>query len=234
MSTLSSFAGLPLPANTDILNMNQAMGDYAQGADSLMVPRFVDNASRDAIMVGITAGMMCAVNGVPQYYDGAAWNVFEDHVFVRKTADTSRASSVTPAGDPHLSLSLLGGYRWELTAYVFAFSASASNTNPGLLLNFTTSPTITSSVKFTQGIGTVSGNTMLNGSAVAATGDIANAYGFLTGTNSSNSAMTMLRIVMPCPATTAVTLSWAQATSNATPTVVAQDSFMVARRIVSL
>src|SRR5262245_2461179 len=131
MTTYSGIAGLPLPGNDDVLNANQAFGDYAEGADSLLIPRFADTSARDAALnPALIAGMLCTVAGATMYYDGTRWCPFEDYVFVRKTADTVKNSTTTPTADTHLVLSLLGGWVWEVDIFLYSNQGTGTANNP--------------------------------------------------------------------------------------------------------
>lgn len=80
MSDAASLTGLPLAVDEDILNANASFGNYAQGADTLLVPRYANPAIRDtANAAGTTEGQMCvtgaAASGLQtiQQYDGNRW-----------------------------------------------------------------------------------------------------------------------------------------------------------------
>jgi len=153
--------------------------------------------------------------------------LLDDHLRVAKTANTDRASTTTPAADPHLSLTLKANTTYIVRFVLFmtgatagdlacrlTFPAGASTPWGGLrLLN---SSTATNGSLDAAGVGT----------AISGTSDIG------VATVTSNGSMCTLEACVAMGSTAgAVGLSWCQGSSNATNTTLYAGSFMTATRI---
>lgn len=229
MTTYSTIASLPLPENTDGLVAERAFGDYANALDTLLIPQYSTTALRDAAMLsGKQAGMMCTVLGELQMWDGNQWWGTADTRYVSKNIATSRASTVTPAVDPHLTVALKGGSWYEINAYLSVASAS---TVPGFASTWTSTG---SGITFA----TKSVIAPINGSTTrASTSVLVPASGNATVNNSGTpsvagtGSLRIERLVVQCTSDDTLNFNWSQAVSNATPTTLEGGSHIEYRRI---
>lgn len=146
---------------------------------------------------------------------------------VRKTADTSRASTTTATADPELTISLEANavYIWDGWLKYFADPAA------DLTVDFTApTGTLGEWVGFAAGSGT-SGVAVTTGYSIRTeTNDIQQGRNYYGTTDSQHGLLLRGTIRVGSTAGT-FSLDWAQGTSNATATVVYTDSWLRFQRI---
>lgn len=149
----------------------------------------------------------------------------DDHPRVAKTGDTSRVSNATLTADPHLTLDLLANYTYILDFTLFSLSPAAAD--------------IQFALTFPAGATTPFGGLRLVSTA-SVTGDLdPGAYSSATsgtsnigaaGSAGANTTLLQATIVMSSTVG-AVTLLWAQSSSNVGTTTLYQGSSMQGLRI---
>jgi hypothetical protein len=242
VTTSSAVSGLPLPENTDILDANGAFGGYANGIDTILVPKFTSVTNRTYPAGDITkpprgtsAGQLSVITGTtvnePTYLqmcEGAdSWKTLEQEVTIHKPVDTARASTTTLTADPHLSVVLPIGV-WSIEAFL-AYS------NPTIGVDYKHQWTLTGSATFNGAIAlevpaafvappvTVNMQFItLAPATVYATQAATNALGF------PSYRREQFTVQVPSGSGT-LALTWAQNTSNASATTLLGVSFMSIR-----
>lgn len=131
MSTPASLSGLPLAVNEDVLNANASFGNYAKGADTLLIPRYATAAARDAAgAAGTTEGQMCVTDRVMQQYDGSRWWHMDAGSTTLMTLGTVNAKPGTAV----FTTTIKAGARYDLESMTYA---SCTVTTSDLVVSFT-------------------------------------------------------------------------------------------------
>lgn len=239
MSTNSTISGIPLPANTDVINANQSFGDYANGLDSIMIPKFTSTTQRDSHL-SPQAGQVCSLNGDLQMFDGLSWSFFGVERIVYKSADTSRASTVTMTADPHLLFTVPAGQKIHCDAFISAFSATVSTGDLRI------GQTITGGTATMTGTGRMAGGVAYDSSggtskfttngcfqhANIGTNALFRAYPTSASEDGSFHRLTFIIDGTTSVTDSVVTFVWSQVVSSATATVLQTGSHLVLRRVV--
>jgi len=150
-----------------------------------------------------------------------------DTLYVKKSSDTSRASTIILTDDPHLSITLPSSGIFSIDAYLLVTGNSSGDINTqwslsGVSVLSARSPCMGMSIASTDGL-----NCSLN--TFASSVGSQNAFGTYS-TTYPNSIFVHL-LVESNSSGGSVTLKWAQASSHATPTVLESDSYMIIRQL---
>jgi hypothetical protein len=149
-----------------------------------------------------------------------------DTLYVRKTADTSRASTTTITDDPHLSITLPANGVFHISLFLTIIGAQAGD--------------ITVDFDLGGGLSALCSNRHATGPEQ----DMTNVYASLArmknypveisnnyGTDPDNDTNIILWFLLQSAAAGNFTFKWAQRASNAIATVVKEESYLVARQL---
>jgi len=147
-------------------------------------------------------------------------------LYADKPSDTSRASTTTIANDPDLTLPVGASKKYELDMQVVY---TAVNSTGDLKFVFT----VPASAVFTGSLfGVAIGSSALAFPPYQASGLlITGPAQTVAGGGIAQNALRVSGILAVAGTSGSITFQWAQGTSNATPTVVKQGSYMRLRRV---
>jgi hypothetical protein len=150
----------------------------------------------------------------------------------RKTADTSVASNVTPATDPHLSIAVVASAIYEVEGVLF-FTSTAAGSTPAVKVAINAPASATG---FWSAVGPASASTAdpdTVRTVATAIGTANRTFGISLITSGTNPAIGFHIKGMAEIAGTAgnITVDWSQANSSATATVLKQYSWLRLTRV---
>jgi hypothetical protein len=204
-------------------NLYRSAADTLKTDDSLIVGGGVTSVGNISASTTLTVGGAASLNG------GLTVAVKGQVSYVRKAATTGRASTTALADDPHLTFTLAASGVYEMRCYMAVTGATAGDfktawnvTGPASGGSHTTRSTKgpTTTVTDSTSVGTY--RTSRHSLATAAP------YGVDAIVQSAIEEHFLLDTL---PGSGAVTLQWAQNSSNATSTTLTSDSWAVLTRL---
>jgi hypothetical protein len=148
-------------------------------------------------------------------------------LYVKKSSDTSRASTTSLTDDPHLSITLPGSGIFSIDSYLMVTGSSGGDINVSWDLSGV-SALVARNYSSGMSLSSTNGaNCSMNTFSTGLTSQ--NAYGVYSSTYAN--CINMHMIVESSSSGGVVTLEWAQKTSNATPTILESDSHIEIRQL---
>lgn len=147
-------------------------------------------------------------------------------LYVKKDSDTSRASTTTVIDDPHLAISLPANGIFHISLFLTVTGSQAGD----ITVDFDLSGGLSALCGNRHGTGPAQGMTNVFSSLVRMKNygvELGNNY----GTDPSTDTNIILWFLLESAAAGIFTFKWAQGSSNATATIVKEESYMVIRQI---
>jgi len=231
MSTTTPVSGLVIPTNSDILNAEAAMGQFASSIDTLCIPRFATTAARDLAIVAPTEGQLCVVTlgseAMLMKHTGSSWVPLENRQWAWKTSNQTFVSTATLVNVTGMSFPVVANARYLFEIYLCidgTVNGSAADFRMGLSIPAVSGTPIYQGIMLTQTATTRDANVSMTGRNMGATHAIA-------GTDADPISIQVWGTFLTTAAGT-LQLQGAQGVSNAEViTMLANDSFMNIRRI---
>lgn len=231
MTTSSSVSGLPLPENNDLLNAQATFGGYASAADNLLVPRFATTTDRNtAFAGGVSAGQMCSITnsgtfGEPMIFDGSNW-VYVPAPIYNFTTTTQNFTNTTLTNVTNLSVSLRANAIYELRLGIFATN-SVSNVGLKVDMTMPAGGAVYRSILGSQ----IAASSASGAYVLGLPNTTASAVGVAPGGAGFSQHIQETGIITTSSTSGTLQVRAAQANANASATVIAANSFIIATRI---
>ncbi|MFF4346818.1 hypothetical protein [Streptomyces sp. NPDC001530] len=201
--------------------------DWSSGTTAVDTNLFRDTANVLRTNDSLTVDLNLSVAGNASVTGNLTVSGIGQSLFARKTADTSRASTVTMTDDPHLTVSLAASATYIIYAYIVYQAGTTGDINVAF-----TQPSGAAGSWQGTGLGRgVGASVGIDGFTVRMnTNDIGTTQPRSYGGDTTNQAIQIMGVVRTSSAGT-FAVQWSQASTDATATILRTDSWMQLTRV---